>query len=527
MEFRERSYSRGTDDKHSRPTTRMNDETWDKFKTLLCGLYRNYPLSIVMNFMEKEYGISQSKRQYGYRFEKWGVRKYNAGDRKAPLISLSPTSIHGGTNFTDIGADFDQEPHSFSPHPLLDLPDMDAIMTTPGSDNMDYEAAELLIQYPWTTGSAEEANKLAADFLAAMLDDKNAFALYSRLHSNLWSNSQSSLKTREFIAISCARVAGKPDNARSARELLEREWPQTSEAGRSESQFVLSMLKAYVGSHQEDSDESTFINQVNHNVRQVISDDGSLLRIPHKYSAIDLVTFFFLNYGFEIYDNGFEKSNPPNVMTEHLLNEFIKRQPFMETLRHDDPSPLRRCVEWCEEQLGLNHPVALRDTLVQPSPDMRCWWHNIRIFCTLWGVMTQLVRANRAPDWYIQCESAFGIPPSELLVTLSWMIRAETTTVGEINSDADLLEHAADGANNLLELDDSKLWITFLDKFTWMNELVSPGEDEKSFETLVQDQLRKYVSEVLRIQLPYQAGDQLTSVPGADFCGLTQTAGWF
>jgi hypothetical protein len=106
------------------------------------------------------------------------------------------------------------------------------------------------------------------------------------------------------------------------------------------------------------------------------------------------------------------------------------------------------------------------------------------------------------------------------------MIRAETTTAGDIISDAELLEHAADGANNLLELDDSKLWITFLDKFTWMNELVSPGEDERSFETLVQDQLRKYVSEVLRIQLPYQAGDQLASVPGADFCDLTQRAGW-
>ncbi|KAF4996752.1 hypothetical protein FGRMN_4316 [Fusarium graminum] len=500
----------------------MSDENWERFKTLLCGLYRKYPLSIVMDFMEKKYGIVQSKRQYGYRFEKWGIKKYNAADKKTPLMALSPASAHEEINFAELGADFDQEPRSFSQHPLLDLPDADAIMTTDGSDCMDHETPEPFIQYPWMTGSAEETNKLAADFSAAMLDDKNAFALYSKLYETLSNNKQTLSETREFIAVSCARVAGKPDNARSARKILEQEWPRISNMGSAEIPFILSMLKAYVGSHGEDSDESTFINQVNHNVKQIIRNERSLLRISHRYSSIDLVTYFFLNYGFEIYDNGFDSSNPPDVVTEHLLNQFVKTQPFMETLRHDYPSPLRRCIEWCEEQLGLNHPVALQDTPVQPTSDMRCWWHNIRIFCTLWGVMTQLVRANCAPDWYIQCESAFGIPPSELLVTLSWMIRAEAVTVDDITSDLDLLKHAADGANNLLELDEPKLWMTFLDKFTWMNELVSPGEDEKSFESVVQDQLRKFVSETLRIQLPHQAGNQLSSVADLDFSHLTQ-----
>ncbi|KAH7198128.1 uncharacterized protein B0J16DRAFT_409683 [Fusarium flagelliforme] len=519
MDFRERSYSRGADDKQLKPTTRINDETWERFKPFLCGLYKKYTLSIVMDIMEKKYGIIQSKRQYGYRFEKWGIKKYNASDKKSPIMSLSPGGIAESIDFGDI--ELDLESRSFDRHSALDFTDGDTLMTTPGSDDMDYDGSldskELLIQYPWSTGSIEEARKLAADFCAAMLDDSNAFNLYLNLHQSVANSDHSLRETREFLVISCARVAGKPDNACSARELLAKEWPYEF----SKSPFLLSMLKAYVGSHQEDSDKSHYIQQVTRNVEQILASDQSLPEMTHNYSSIDLVTFFFLNYAFEIYDERFDQSNPPEFMTENLLHEFIKKQPFIKTLRHDRPSPLRCCVEWCEEQLRLNHPVALQDSPVNPSADMRSWWHNIRVFCTLWGVMVQLVRANRAPDWYSQCESAFGISPSELLVTLSWMIRAETTADDVIQGDDELLEHAADGASNLLDLDEPKLWINFFYKFAWMNELVSPGEDEKSFETLVQDQLRKYVSDVLRIQLPHQPSNQPATVANMNMYNFT------
>ncbi|KAF5016974.1 hypothetical protein F66182_11177 [Fusarium sp. NRRL 66182] len=281
------------------------------------------------------------------------------------------------------------------------------------------------------------------------------------------------------------------------------------------------MLKAYVGSHDEEADRASSIAQVRDNIKHIIGNDQSLARIPHNYSSIDLVAFFFLNYGFEVYDELFDESNPPQFMTEHLLNEFIKRQPFMKALRDGIQSPLHLCVKWCEEQLRLNHPMALQDAPVEPSPDMRCWWHNIRVFCTLWGVMVHLVRAKSAPGWYTQCESAFGIPPSELLVTLSWMICAETTSSDSLVSDVQLLEHAADGAKNLLQLDESQLWIDFLNKFEWMNELVNPGDDEKSFESCVQQQLRRYVSEMLRIKLPHPAESQPGSVVDMSFCGYS------
>ncbi|EXA47466.1 hypothetical protein FOQG_04371 [Fusarium oxysporum f. sp. raphani 54005] len=531
MEFRERSFSRGTDERLPKPTTRMNDETWERFKPFLCSLYKKYTLSVVMNVMEKKYGIVQSKRQYGYRFEKWGIKKYNANEKKTSHNSLSPSAINDSMDYGDVGADFDREAHSFNQHPLSDRCDPDTLMAAVGSENMEYDesldshkATKVVVPYPWATGSSEEANKLAADFCAAMLDDTNAFALYSNLYEILSNSSQSVPETREFLAICCARVAGKPDNARSARAILAREWTETPTTRVSDSPFVLSMLKAYVGSHQEDSDKSAFVKQISRNVEQLVGSDGSLGEVSRKYSSIDLVAYFFLDYALEIYDDCFDDSNPPNFMTEHLLNEFITTQPFMNALRNDCPSPLSLCLRWCKEQLRLNHPVALQDAPVQPSTDMRCWWYNIRVFCTLWGVMTHLVRANCAPVWYTQCESAFGIPPSELLITLSWMIRAEATATetDSIISDTELLIQAADGADKLLQVDESQLWIDFLERFTWMNELANPGDAERSFEATVQDELRKYVSKMLRVELPHPAGTQSTSVGEVDFYSYPQ-----
>lgn len=70
MEFRERSFSRGTDERLPKPTTRMNDETWERFKPFLCSLYKKYTLSVVMNVMEKKYGIVQRYLTYQAQYLK-------------------------------------------------------------------------------------------------------------------------------------------------------------------------------------------------------------------------------------------------------------------------------------------------------------------------------------------------------------------------------------------------------------------------------------------------------------------------
>jgi hypothetical protein len=104
------------------------------------------------------------------------------------------------------------------------------------------------------------------------------------------------------------------------------------------------------------------------------------------------------------------------------------------------------------------------------------------------------------------------------------MIRAEATATetDSIISDTELLIQAADGADKLLQVDESQLWIDFLERFTWMNELANPGDAERSFEATVQDELRKYVSKMLRVELPHPAGTQSTSVGEVDFYSYPQ-----
>ncbi|KAM0426139.1 hypothetical protein ACHAPT_008482 [Fusarium lateritium] len=481
----------------NRRSIRITDESWEKFKPILCTLYKSYTLNIVMEFMEKRFNFRATKRQYGYRFEKWRVKKYNSGDKKTSMESLEHI-------------EFDDH-RTFSTSPRLSVPGS-ITSTSAIADDVDHDdymtekpSSRHHICYPWGPGDGNEARKLAADFCAAMLDDENAFSLYSELYSSLSSSGKPHSATHMFVAVSCARVADRPDNARQAHGLLSNLLAQR-QAHNAEPHFVLSMLKAYMEDHLEEADKTVVKHRTCNTVRRFLESNGSLKHLPHSYSSIDLVAYHFLSHGLDQFEQALcEAETPPNFSSEHLLNEFIRRQPFIDKVRQNLSPPLRLCVAWCSQQLRLDHPVPLQSPLIQPSPDMRYWWDNIRIFCTLWGVMQGLVRADAAPEWYSQCESAYGISASELLVTVSWMIGAETIPSDHGVSDKDLLRNAAKCAHGLSELKESELLCKFLAKFEWMNEIVDLGDDERSFEALLQSQLRQYLSETLRIKLPYPA----------------------
>ncbi|KAJ4310892.1 hypothetical protein N0V84_010738 [Fusarium piperis] len=485
----------------SKRSIRITEESWEKFKPILCTLYKSYTLNVVMEFMKKRFGFNASKRQYGYRLDKWGIKKYNnAAEKKNSMGALEQM-------------EFDNV-RPFNTTPRLTLPS-NMSSTSAIVDDMDRDdyihmkqSPRHRIRYPWGPGGVEATRKLAADFCAAMLDDENAFPLYSGLYTSLSRPNQPHSATQTFVAISCARVADKLENAHHAHELLSTLLIQRQAHG-VEPHFVLSMLKAYLGDRLEQADKTVARRRTCNTIGQYIDNSGSLKHLPHGYSSIDLVAYYLLFYGLDQYEQALcDEESPPNFSTEHLLNDFIRKQPFIDMVRQNVPPPLRLCVEWCRGQLQYNHPVPLQNSLAQPNPAMRHWWDNIRIFCTLWSVLLGLVRPGCAPDWYNQCESAYGISASELLVTVSWMIGAETAPRDYAVSDEDLLKNAAERAQGLSELRESELLIKFLDKFEWMNELVDLVDDEKSFETVLQSQLRQYLSETLRIQLPYPAQSQ-------------------
>lgn len=387
------------------------------------------------------------------------------------------------------------------------------------------------IRYPWGPGDGEATKKLAADFCAAMSDDENAFQLYSDLYGSLSRSNQHHSATQMFLAISCARVADKPENTRQAWELLSGLLSQ-QQSYDDEPHFVMSMLKAYLEDRLQQVDNTTVKRRTCATIKKFVDENGSLRHLPHNYTSIDLVADYFLCYGLDQYEHALSEEETPNFSAEHLLNDFIRRQPFVGMVRRNAPQPLRLCMAWCSEQLLINHPVPLQNPSAQPNPAMRHWWDNTRIFCTLWGVLLGLVRPGCAPDWYNQCESAYGISASELLVTVSWMIGAETTPRDYPISDESLLKNAAERAQSLLELKESELLIEFIDKFEWMNELVDLVDEEKSFEPFLQSQLRQYLSETLRIELPYpaqshQSQSQESAAPDMDDFGMFAFGGEF
>ncbi|KAI8687134.1 Clr5 domain-containing protein [Fusarium sp. Ph1] len=497
------SNSRWIDPAHKR-SHRITDESWERFKPILCTLYKSYTLNIVMEFMKRRFNFHASKRQYGYRLDKWGVKKYNSGEKKNSMGALEQM-------------EFDNV-RPFDTSPRLNLPSTIASTSAivDDTDHDDYISTQPSprhrIRYPWGPGDGEATRKLAADFCAAMSDDENAFQLYSGLSSSLSTSNQPHSATQMFLAISCARVADKPEDTRQAWELLSGLLSQQQQAYDDEPHFVMSMLKAYLEDRLEQVDNTTVKRRTCATIKKFVDENGSLRHLPHNYSSIDLVADYFLCYGLDQYERALcEEEKAPNFSAEHLLNDFIRRQPFVDMVRRNASQPLRLCVAWCNEQLHNNHPVPLQNPSVQPNPAMRHWWDNTRIFCTLWGVLLGLVRAGYAPDWYNQCESAYGISASELLVTVSWMIGAETTPRDYAMSDESLLKKAAERAQSLLELKESELLIEFIDKFEWMNELVDLVDEEKSFEPFLQSQLRQYLSETLRIQLPYPAQSQSQS----------------
>ncbi|CAM1504375.1 Fc.00g019660.m01.CDS01 [Cosmosporella sp. VM-42] len=76
---------------------RISEAEWEKHKNTLCMLYRTWPLSEVMDFMDMRYNFRPTKRQYGYRFEKWGIKKYREIVNPEEVV-VKPDGLSTGTD---------------------------------------------------------------------------------------------------------------------------------------------------------------------------------------------------------------------------------------------------------------------------------------------------------------------------------------------------------------------------------------------------------------------------------------------
>lgn len=519
----------GRKDKHRR-SSRITDATWDQYKPLLCKLYKSYTLMVVMSFMKQRFDFAPSKRQYGYRFEKWGVRKYHATDKPGPTRNVGgvdelPSEQIVNEFFGDMSPDLNSP--EYGSGLFLDVPGRgnnkgaiahrapsNASATSATSDasascldeDTDFEDSlsspgrtTSPISYPW--GADDDAKKLVADFCSTMSDDQNAYDIYLNLFDALPKSPASLITAKSMIITSLTRVAQQPKNAKQARDRLSRFRDQAKTRG-SDRPFLFSMLDAYMEEQEEVTDESLIHLRVCEIIRTVLDDDTTLGDIPHSYAAIDLVTYHFLSSGLEVYEKAItaDDGKPATLSSEDLLYQYVYKQPLAETIRYGDISPLRGCITWCARQLTLAHKIPHEIASIPCDDSQRQWCDNVQLYCTLWHTMLLNVQNGMPPPWYGPCESALGISPSELLVTVCWMIGAD---VGRPGSSNDILKRATSVVEAMSQLQEADLWIKFLKLFTWMNKLVDPGEDDKKFEATILQHTRRYISATLNVELPF------------------------
>ncbi|KAF7543663.1 hypothetical protein G7046_g9951 [Stylonectria norvegica] len=87
----------------SQRSARIKDQDWNQYQPLLTQLYSSYTLLEVMDYMKQRYHFAPSKRQYGYRFEKWHVKKYNCGEKKTPMRPVTEMDKFVEENASKIG----------------------------------------------------------------------------------------------------------------------------------------------------------------------------------------------------------------------------------------------------------------------------------------------------------------------------------------------------------------------------------------------------------------------------------------
>ncbi|KAK7398091.1 hypothetical protein QQX98_012543 [Neonectria punicea] len=518
-----------------RRSSRIADATWEEHRSQLCELWESCTLAEVMDFMKKEHKFTPSKRQYGYRFKKWEMKKYNSADKtdtpqNSAKNGVSPDfhvqRYRSGPRFLDVPTNYSETayhaPSNASGTPSAS--DVDAEMSfvdedTDSEDNVSSPGSPALsIRYSWEFD--DEVKKLVTDFCAATLDEENSFVLGSDLLGSLASSSEASTSAKNLVIISFARVARQPKNAKNAkiaRELLTRHREQAQQSG-FDRPFVFSMLDANM-EEQEHKDENLGKDALNRricdNIRKVLIDDTTLGDIPHNYSAIDLVAYGLLSSGLEVYAKtpAVADGPRPTLLLGDLLYQYVVKQPFAETISRGESTPLHVCITWCAKQLQLNHKIPSEVASIPRDNAHGQCCDNVQLFCTLWHAMLMSVQNDTPPPWYGPCESALGISPSELLITVCWMLGDEAKSAPDSHNN--ILQRADAVAKSMARLLEPELWTKFLRKFIWIDKLVELNDEDKAFEAVTLQHTRRYISATLKVPLPFPAEESLP--PGLPF----------
>lgn len=429
-----------------------------------------------------------SKRQYVYKFGQWGKKKYRVDKNAASPSNFAPTPTD--SDDADFESDDQLSPASSSTY------DASSMDTTVDCDEED-ELAPTIITIKYALSPDEEKQKLAADFLAAMSDDKNAHPLYYHLSTALVNRPESTPEANEILLTHCYRTAENiPDASQKLSELR-------VQIPGSDKQFVFSVLAASL----QDADGSKIQDQMGAIMKKVLSQGADNLAMFSSYHALDVVAYQCLSHCKGILAKLGQAS-------DHIFSEYVSDQ--RRYFGDDNFSLVRPCLGWCLEQLNSNvsipRELASHELASIATDSHQLWRDNAQVFCTLADVIFRaFINGSVLPTWYRDCEAALGIGGFELLASVCRIIGNSADTAFDTDAAVgdDVLTRAKAKAQAVARENDPKLWREFLKPFATMKETAEPLKEDEAFEQLLFDHKRRYVTAALGIQLPVPAREDL------------------
>jgi hypothetical protein len=332
--------------------------------------------------------------------------------------------------------------------------------------------------------SRHEQELLAADFCFAVSDDQAASTIFRTLYNNLKQQNTLPPPLAVKLAINSARCIHTDEQADCSRQQLNENLKHMSDSNNAVDHFLFSTLYARsFDSVAGKSRDNTSVSLVNGIAKDIVHQ-GRLERLPQRGLALDLLTYQCLHYVLVRYNEIVKGCVDINGLLRQFLGQRDKRE----------ITCIRSCLQWCHDRLSrlsLRLGEAIFHNIPQnKDPVIETYKADLEVFAYLWHTWYTSPPPSSS-TWDKTVEVELGISPTELLVTVVWMLAA--TSQGPVS---------AEGASHLLTLDDDGLLAGFLMRFLATNTLVRTTPAEGTFRTVGLGCMRVFAERTLGVRIP-------------------------
>ncbi|KAK4155403.1 hypothetical protein C8A00DRAFT_31735 [Chaetomidium leptoderma] len=416
---------------HRRNSARKSRQEWDKWKPIIIEKYRKMALKDVRVSMEREYGFSATKRQYGNTIQViWKISKYKkkpAPGESRPNVPPPNNAVPAEEGSANRGTLSHNCPAALPGEPSTWVPRLDCA---------DARARHLCL----------------SETLLAFGDSRYSFVI----NSALWNHALWDEESLVAYSVACVRTAQTPADAKQARYMVH---ASTARLPGTDDEncwvtwlFDLLCAQTYVWG----ADVSNGLDQIVAVIVELILEDDQgrdcLKRLVPRGPFLDIPVYILLRSALVWYNS---EQVEGEIDIPAMMKQFLGQQPafFPYGLDYMETDPLlaidclSSCLTWCTVTLeSCDSPPAV------PGADGNPLTEVYIVLCTFWQTWMS------AP-WAVNVMPQLGISAIELLSTMVCMIMSAATQ--SVNPSSPVLGRALAGAHALWNMSPRD----FIDRF--------------------------------------------------------------